>query len=228
MANSTHLRQIHTQWGGGRHIFGDNAKQFEKRLANCIPEVLNLLHSTYPDYTFTHQKRINKREFHSQCNWLGDYYESENPFFSPDGGVILVSGGKLTRSHIVYIGEAKKQGTNDVRALEGLKAQAQGNAIERSFKNFAEARIIMHEETYFPYAVFCYGIDFAPGSSILDRLTAATWNYPFNHIYCEKMSGNRERVSVFCNVSGFTLKEMRDISFNLSQRSMECILQTNS
>ena len=79
---------------------------------------------------------------------------------------------KPTRvSYPILISEAKNQGTNDLRLQEGLTKQAKGNAIERLGKNVIGLRTALMRESIFPFVCFGYGCDFAPDSSILDRVT---------------------------------------------------------
>src|SRR3546814_2927056 len=74
--------------------------------------------------------------------------------------------------------EMKRQGTNDQRALEGKGKQSQGNAIERLGKNLIGFRSALQYERITPFVCFGWGIDFAPGSSILDRVITMNEFYP--------------------------------------------------
>ena len=60
----------------------------------------------------------------------------------PDGGILSVIGLDGVR-HPILIVEVKNQGTNDLRATEGLASQAKGNAIERLGKNVIGFRAAM-------------------------------------------------------------------------------------
>src|SRR3546814_17460064 len=64
----------------------------------------------------------------------------------------------------------KRQGTNDQRALEGKGKQSQGNAIERLGKILIGFRSALQYERIMLFDCFGWGIDFAPGQSILDRV----------------------------------------------------------
>lgn len=57
-----------------------------------------------------------------------------------------------------------------LRALEGKKKQAKGNAIERLGKNVIGLRTALLRESIFPFVCFGDGCDFADDSSILDRV----------------------------------------------------------
>lgn len=221
MSNAQRLSETHQLIGGGQSINNSEAKALEGNLKDAIPEVLSILEKRYPNYSISHHKTISKIKWH---NWdflkgleefgFGTYSETDTCSFKPDGGVITATiGGK---TYIIYVGEAKNQGLG--------KKQASGNAIERSYKNVQEVRILMKmlEVAYFPYVLFCSGTDFKPGSSILDRLTAMTWNSPFNVIWCEDVGG-MERVSVFARPEKWTYEEMVDISLEMCERSISWI-----
>ena len=70
----------------------------------------------------------------------------------------------------ILITEKKNQGTNDLRAQEGKKKQAKGNAIERLGKNVIGLRTALLNENIFPFICFGDGCDFEDGSSIIDRV----------------------------------------------------------
>jgi type II restriction enzyme len=70
--------------------------------------------------------------------------------------------GKIVRKPI-FMGEMKKQGTNDRRLMEGKKRQAIGNAgTDRVAKNFeiASDYCFLCDKEFFPYNVFLHGCDF--------------------------------------------------------------------
>lgn len=222
MANSQQLSKIHLRDGGGRSINNQAAKDLEGKLKDAVQEVLSVLQKRYPNYSISHHTNILKRKWH---NWdflkglkgfeeFGTYREIENCSFKPDGGIITATINEKT--YVIYVGEAKNQG-------EGKK-QASGNAVERSYKNVQEVRMLMKMSgaDYLPYVLFCSGHDFKPGSSILDRLTALTWSSPFNRIYCENVEGF-ERVSVFARLDRWTHEEMVDVSLKMCERSISWI-----
>lgn len=222
MSNSNTLRQTHR----GLQVFGSDAKDFEANLKEVSPKVVQELKSLYPELKFELIKRLHKKELHAQLKCLDiiPEYHSDNPYIQPDMGAITVTGDFGTK--IIFIGEAKKQGTNDIRHLEGKKPQAQGNAIERMYKNIEEGRIFFSKESYFSYAIFCKGCDFVKGSSILDRLSAATYYYPFNQAYIEKVNG-QARTSIFIEPEGFSQSFVFDTALHMCQESLRCILKNS-
>lgn len=217
MSTSAQLRKSHTGFGGGAIINNEVAKNFESKLRNIREPLLQKLKKEYPNIQFELLKRIYKKKLHeSLCiPHLGGYYENDT-YFQPDGGMILADGIPI------YVSEAKKQGTNEERALEGLPQQSKGNGIERGYKNIKEVEILMYNQPHFPYLLFCFGCDFNPGSTIIDRLLAATLYFPFNKLYVDK-ENKPARVSVFLNNTGFTEEEMFDISYEMCQESIKCI-----
>ena len=217
MSTSAQLRKSHTAFGGGATINNEVAKNFESKLRNIREPLLQKLRKEYPNIIFELLARVYKKKLHESLGLsiLGGYYENDT-YFLPDGGMILADGIPI------YVSEAKKQGTNAERALEGLAGQAQGNAVERGYKNIKEVEIIMLEQPHFPYVLFCFGCDFNPGSTIIDRLSAATLYYPFNELYVDK-EGMPARASVFLNNTGFTEEEMFNISYEICQESLRCI-----
>src|SRR3546814_20431987 len=80
----------------------------------------------------------------------------------------------------------KSQGTNDPRALQGIVKQSQGNAIDRLGKNLIGFLSALQYERITPFVCFGWGIDFAPGSSILDRVITMNEFYPLNRIFVFK------------------------------------------
>src|SRR3546814_17285876 len=68
----------------------------------------------------------------------------------------------------------------------GKGKQSQGNAIERLGKNLIGFRSALQYERITPFVCFGWGIDFAPGSSILDRVITMNEFYPLNRIFVFK------------------------------------------
>lgn len=93
------------------------------------------------------------------------YYDGNNSIVT-DGRIIYLS---IKKDNDVYrfplfIGEMKKQGTNDKRMKEGKSKQAQGNAAgDRVAKNYSIASDYCYicDNEFFPYTVFLHGFDFS-------------------------------------------------------------------
>lgn len=93
------------------------------------------------------------------------YYGLESSIV-PDSPIIYLSffDGHTRKLNPLFIGEIKKQGTNDRRLSEGKKKQAIGNAApDRVAKNYTIAADYCRHANggFFPYTVFLYGCDFS-------------------------------------------------------------------
>ena len=76
---------------------------------------------------------------------------------------LVIIKNKKTIKKPLFIGEIKKQGTNDERIARGLKKQAVGNAgTDRVAKNLkiASDYCFLCDKEFFPYNVFLHGCDF--------------------------------------------------------------------
>ena len=96
-----------------------------------------------------------------------DSYFGSGSSIVSDAPIIYLVNSKDGRKkkYPLFIGEIKKQGTNDERMAKGLKKQAIGNAgSDRIWKNymiFAEYCNCI-DSNFFPYIVFLHGCDFSP------------------------------------------------------------------
>ena len=200
MSTSEHLRETHTELGGGRGIFTEGAKVLEGNLAEQVQELIKDLRVLYPDIEFIHRKTLRKSEISPEPDYTP---HSKGSGVKPDGGILFAKiNGRL---YPILVSEAKKQGTNDVRMAEGKKKQGKGNAIERAFKNCSEFQIFFEEYTYFPYVIFAYGCDFEDGSSINDRMDAMTRYRPRNQEY---IFDSRQLATIYVKGNPFTNEEI--------------------
>lgn len=134
------------------------------------------------------------------------YHHFNSSHLRPDGGVLFLVDGE-DRRYPILISEVKNQGTNDARALEGLRKQARGNAIERLGKNVIGLRTAMLSESIFPFVCFGYGCDFAADSSILDRVTMIAMFGELNvtHLHEQGPSGEFKRGSFYFREQQWTV-----------------------
>lgn len=145
-----------------------------------------------------------------------------NTYMSPDGGILSIVSTDGERRFPVLITEVKNQGTNDLRAKEGLKKQAMGNAIERLGKNVIGFRAMMLSEGIIPFVCFGYGWDFHEGSSILDRVRTIAMFGELNHVNVlpEGEEGLFNRGSFFFRLEPWSRQEMSDIMFDVGSRAI--------
>lgn len=102
---------------------------------------------------------------------------------------------------------------NDKRAAEGLKKQAQGNAIERLGKNLTGIKAMMNHEGITPFVCFGHGCDFDEGSKILARVSTMNEFYDLNKIYIFKRDGDRDQntyapTSMFFRLEKWTIEDI--------------------
>ncbi|MEO5798505.1 MAG: EcoRI family type II restriction endonuclease [Gemmatimonadales bacterium] len=167
-----------------------------------LKNIVSELRQSYPDMDF--------------------HYHFENTSIRPDGGFLYIKGrpgDKLT--YPILITEVKNQGTNDLRAQEGLAKQARGNAIERLGKNLVGLRTALMRETIFPFVCFGYGCDFEDTSSILDRVSTMAMFGKLNttHLHNEE-GGKFNRGSFYFRPEKWTVDEMAVVMRDIAERSV--------
>jgi type II restriction enzyme len=177
------------------------------------------------DLKITHEPRVFLKEItlHLSDSFpdIEFKHHFDTSFLIPDGGFLFLED-KNGERYTILISEAKRQGTNDLRASEGLKKQAKGNAIERLGKNVIGFRAWMATENILPFVVFGEGVDFAEDSSILDRVSTIAMFAPLNKIEVANLGehGKFNRGSFFFRVEPWQPKEMAEILFDVAQRSI--------
>ena len=192
MANSERLRLNKNQ-----HVVKNLlSKGDDKKVVEAMMQVIEYMGTRFPlkdmGYRLDYVDRITLRELIDIISSYETRFEfsaltKEGSFIKPDGGIlILKKEDDPTFQRIVLAVEMKRQGTNDQRALEGKGKQSQGNAIERLGKNLIGFRSALQYERITPFVCFGWGVDFAPGSSILDRVITMNEFYPLNRIFVFK------------------------------------------
>lgn len=150
------------------------------------------------------------------------HYHFDSSSIRPDGGILYIRGkpdDKLT--YPILIAEVKNQGTNDLRAAEGLPRQSRGNAIERLGKNLIGLRAALMRENIFPFVCFGYGCDFEEDSSILDRVTTMAIFGKLNTIYLhDEGNGLFKRGSFYFRPERWSVDEMAKIMKDIAERSV--------
>lgn len=168
MAKKDELRAQRT----GTIINQISSKQ-EKMLLNAIERVRVSLLKRFPSIRLEWEQRLFLVDVIKALKVSFPNVSFASPMESssvkPDGGFLYMVD-KRGKRFPVLITEKKNQGTNDLRAQEGKKKQAKGNAIERLGKNVIGLRAALLNENIFPFICFGDGCDFEEGSSILDRV----------------------------------------------------------
>jgi type II restriction enzyme len=194
----TALRQVVEQLGRkfGKKISLAHEKQWF--LKNIVAE----LRHTYPD-----------TEFH---------YHFDTSSIRPDGGILHIQANPGDKfMYPVLIAEVKNQGTNVLRAQEGLPKQAKGNAIERLGKNLIGLRAALMRESIFPFVCFGYGCDFENDSSILDRVSTMAMFAQLNKTYLHNEEcGKFNRGSFYFRREQWSVKEMVEVMGDIAERSI--------
>jgi type II restriction enzyme len=149
------------------------------------------------------------------------YYHFRSSSMRPDGGILSIVS-KENIKYPILISEAKNQGTNDLRAEEGLAKQAKGNAIERLGKNVIGFRTALLHESIFPFVCFGDGCDFAQDSSILDRVITISMFGGLNKIrvHNEGANGIFNRGSFYFRAEKWSVDEMAAIMKDIAEKSV--------
>lgn len=167
-----------------------------------LKDIVAELRRTYPD-----------TEFH---------YHFDNSSIRPDGGILYIRGNSDDElTYPILIAEVKNQGTNVLRAAEGLPRQARGNAIERLGKNLIGLRTALMRESIFPFVCFGYGCDFEADSSILDRVTTMAMFGKLNTTYLYNEGGGKfNRGSFYFRPEPWSVDEMAVIMKDIAERAV--------
>ena len=220
LSQGAKLSQRHLRDGGGKIINNPSAKKHDVKVRDVMKKVFDDIQGKYPCRKFELKTVIPQLSISSHIN---PTYSPSNSKASirPDGGVLFMDGIPILST------EAKKQGTNSDRKKDGKVKQAMGNAIERAHKNYNELKNLQNPYLFTSYLLFGYGCDFAPGSSIVDRLSAMTYYDSFNTLHIKdeiiestigeiKLTERRKKASVFLQEEPFEERFIYD-------KSMEAI-----
>jgi type II restriction enzyme len=167
-----------------------------------LKDIVAELRHTYPDTSF--------------------HYHFDSSSIRPDGGILHIRGKPGDKlMYPVLIAEVKNQGTNDLRAEEGLPKQARGNAIERLGKNLIGLRAALMREAIFPFVCFGYGCDFEADSSILDRVSTMAMFGELNKTYLHNEEGGKfNRGSFYFRPNPWSVGEMVDVMADIAERAV--------
>jgi type II restriction enzyme len=148
-------------------------------------------------------------------------YRFDKSSMRPDGGILSIVS-KDNVKYPILITEVKNQGTNDILMAQGKPKQSKGNAIERLGKNVIGFRTVLMHESIFPFVCFGDGCDFAPDSSILDRVITISMFGELNRIrvHNEGPNGIFNRGSFYFREEKWTTDEMFEIMKDVAEKSV--------
>ncbi len=217
MANKILLRKTRKDT-----VINKTSKNQEKEIVSSLNEVKEMIQRKFPKLKLNYQKKMTLKNIVEQLEKhfpdIDFCYKFESSFMTPDGGFLSI----VDRENNIFpilIPEAKNQGTNDLRACEGLKKQAKGNAIERLGKNVIGLRTYFLSENIFPFVCFGYGCDFTEDSSILDRVITIAMFGKLNKTYLYNQN-NFNRGSFYFRGEKWTIQEMTKIMYDIAEKSI--------
>ena len=197
----------------------------EKAMSKAVIETSEIITGKF-GLALTHQKSIRLSDIVANLRYSFPSVEFADPFpkssMSPDGGLLCISSVSEAKLLPILISEKKNQGTNDMRAAEGLESQAMGNAIERLGKNVIGFRTMMLEEGIMPFVCFGDGHDFREESTLVDRVRTIAMFGQLNQVNVVNQgdSGQFNRGSFFFRQAEWTGPEMVPIMVEIATRSI--------
>jgi type II restriction enzyme len=222
MANKERLRELRTDT-----VINATARQQESELIKALYMVVEYLEDRFGGrITLTHKKQWGLKDIINELR--PDFPDTdlhchfEKTHMKPDGGILAIKSSKdSTLTYPILISEVKNQGTNDLRAKEGLRKQAQGNAIERLGKNLIGFRTALLRESIFPFVCFGYGCDFEETSPILDRISTMAMFGKLNKTYLHNDGDGRfNRGSFYFRAERWAADEMFEIMKDIAERAV--------
>lgn len=225
MATSKQLRKNIKQHKPKNTESAGDDKEIYEAMHDCIEYLKNRFPEDLRGYSLPFKKELSYGEMIGAIKSRKLRSEFDTIFchrkIKPDGGVIWLKktdGSEPPR--LVLVSEVKKQGTNKDREMEGLKKQAQGNAIERLGKNLTGIKAMMNHEPITPFVCFGWGCDFAKDYSkddfVMSKVSMLNEFYKLNKVYVYKRDGDSNAnhfapVSMFFREERWTREEMFEI-----------------
>jgi len=204
-------------------VINETSFRQERALSIALGYVKTELEQKFPGIRLCHESQWNLKDVVARLRGhfpeTEFHYTFERSAMKPDGGIISIVDAAGT-SHCILIAEKKNQGTNNLRIDEGKAKQAKGNAIERLGKNVIGFRTALLNENIFPFVCFGDGCDFAPTSSILDRVVTIAMFGNLNREYLHNQDGKFNRGTFYFREAEWTIDEMRDLSYSIAEKSI--------
>jgi len=208
-------------------VINVTAKKQESDIIRALFGVVDYLAGKYgPKIKIAHSKQWYLKDIVEELRrsypHVEFHYHFQRSCIRPDGGILHIESNKKNDYMFpILIAEVKNQGTNDLRAKEGLPKQARGNAIERLGKNLIGLRAALLRESIFPFVCFGYGCDFDDDSSILDRVTTMAIFGRVNKTYLYNEEGGKfNRGSFYFRRAPWSVQEMTRIMKDIAERSI--------
>jgi hypothetical protein len=224
-----------TQSDGLRIRLIENRKNVESQIQdNAIKTVVCWviagLYEMYPNLSFGIDQKKMLQDIEKLVNGE-NYSTSDQTYVKPDGGFLWVKINN--KKYYILICEQKRQGTNDVRFLEGRGPQAVGNAAERLAKNVIAFETMFQDEEIFPFIVFLQGCDFYDEESTIgDRIRTISRFLPFNtlNIYWSGRRGGSyfmrgHSMKSLPGTSDWTNQEMFEQMFTIATTAVDYYLK---
>jgi len=208
-------------------VINVTSKQQESDIVKALVQVVQYLAGKFnKKISIVHEKQWYLKDIIAELRHtypeVGFHYHFDSSSIRPDGGILCIQGKPGDRlTYPILIAEVKNQGTNLLRAQEGLPKQAKGNAIERLGKNLIGLRTALMRESIFPFVCFGYGCDFEADSSILDRVSTMAMFGKLNttHLHNEE-GGKFNRGSFYFRPDKWSVHEMVAIMKDIAERSV--------
>ena len=222
MAKKEQLREIRAGT-----IINVTSKKQETKIIQALIRVVDYLGRKFnKKVALVHENRWFLKDIVSELRHafpeIEFHYHFNKSFITPDSGILYIRGQRGDElSYPILIAEGKTQGTNVLRAQEGLPKQAKGNAIERLGKNLIGLRTALMRESIFPFVCFGDGCDFEANSSILDRVSTMAMFGELNKTYLYNEQGGRfSRGSFYFRPEEWSVDEMYEIMKDIAERSI--------
>jgi type II restriction enzyme len=206
-------------------VINTRSKGQEKAMVRALLTVVEELKAKFPGIILRHVTEWKIKDVVDKLRGnfpkVDFHYFFDSSAMRPDGGILSIVD-KNGETYPILIAEKKNQGTNDLRALEGLTKQAKGNAIERLGKNVIGFRTAMKTESIFPFVCFGDGCDFADDSSILDRVVTIAQFGQLNveHLHNQGSNNEFDRGTFYFRVGEWTEQDMASLSLQIAEKSV--------
>ena len=208
-------------------VINTTSKKQESDIIKALEQVIENLQARFKsEITLVHESKWYLKDIVEELTDTYSntefHYHSDNTYITPDGGILYIKGPEDDNmTYPILISEVKNQGTNDLRAKEGLPRQPRGNAIERLGKNLIGLRTALMRETIFPFVCFGYGCDFESDSSILDRVSTMAMFGHLNKTYIHNDASRKfNRGSFYFRREPWSVEEMTNIMTDIAERSV--------